>query len=202
MAALAVVLVTGATVAHAQTEERELVARAKTTLDTARHDPQFGDAANLFKKARAVMVVPQLIKAGFFLGGEGGNGVLLTPTADGSWGNPLFYTLGAASFGLQIGIEQAEVVMFVMSEKALRAWTQDKVTLGVKAGLTVLVVGSNAAASATMNANVDIIAWAKTKGAYAGITLEGSAISPRNEWNTAYYGRAVSPSQMLKLSAQ
>ena len=154
------------------------------------------------KSARAVMVIPQLIKGGFFVGGEGGNGVLLTRTANGGWGNPLFYTLGAASFGLQIGIEQAEVVLFVMSDKALRGWTQDKVTLGAKAGLAVLLVGSNAAASATMNGTADIVAWARTKGAYAGITLEGSVISPRNEWNTAFYGHPVVPSQVLKMSSQ
>ena len=202
IAAVTVALIASPIVAHAQTEERELVARANITLEAARHDPQFGNAANLMKSARAVMVIPQLIKGGFFVGGEGGNGVLLTRTANGGWGNPLFYTLGAASFGLQIGIEQAEVVLFVMSDKALRGWTQDKVTLGAKAGLAVLLVGSNAAASATMNGTADIVAWARTKGAYAGITLEGSVISPRNEWNTAFYGHPVVPSQVLKMSSQ
>jgi lipid-binding SYLF domain-containing protein len=145
--------------------------------------------------------VPSLVKAGFFFGGEGGNAVLMTRGAAG-WGSPLFYTIGSASFGLQIGIEVAEMVLFVMSERALRAWTEDQVKLGAKAGLTVLVVGSNAEAAATTHGNVDVIAWAKSKGAYLGITLEGSVIKPRNEWNEAYYGRPVIPSQMLKISAR
>jgi lipid-binding SYLF domain-containing protein len=191
----------GITRAEAGADQTDLVQAAKTTLAEAQHDPQFGNSADLFKRARAVMVVPQLVKAGLFFGGEGGNAVLMTHSA-GAWGNPLFYTIGSASFGLQIGVEVAEMVLFVMSEKALRAWTEDQVKLGAKAGLTVLVVGSNAEAAATTHGNVDVIAWAKSKGAYAGLTLEGSVIKPRNEWNQAYYGRPVTPSQMLKISAR
>ncbi len=187
--------------AQAATEQQELFARAKTTLETARTDPQFGNSADLFKRARAVMVVPQLVKGGFFVGGEGGNGVLLGHNAAGGWTDPAFYVLGAVSFGLQIGLEVAEVVLFVMSDKALKAWMDDEVKLGAKAGLTVLVVGSNAEAATTTNANVDVIAWAKAKGAYAGLTLEGSVIKPRNEWNTAYYGHPVTPRSVLKLPA-
>lgn len=186
--------------ARAATEQQELVARARTTMETARTDPQFGNSADLFKRARAIMVVPQLVKGGFFVGGEGGNGVLMAHNAAGGWSDPAFYVMGAVSFGLQIGLEVAEVVLFVMSDKALRAWMSDEVTIGAKAGLTVLVVGSNAQAAATTNADVDVIAWAKAKGAYAGITLEGSVIKPRSEWNTAYYGHPVTPREVLKLA--
>lgn len=183
--------------ARAASDQQELVQRANATLNDAQRDPQFGNSKDLFRRARAVMVVPQLVKGGFFLGGEGGNGVLMERAATGKWGDPLFYALGSVSFGAQIGIEVAELVLFVMSEKALRAWTKDEVKLGVQAGLTVLVIGSNAAAAATTNANVDIIAWARSKGAYAGITLEGSIVKPRPEWNTAYYGHPVSPASVL-----
>lgn len=199
MGIMAAAFVASPMAARAESEQQLLVRQANTTLEAARGDPQFGMASGLFKTAKAVMVVPQLVKAGFFLGGEGGNGVLLERTMAGGWGNPLFYTMGAVSFGLQAGVEVAEVVLFVMSDRALKAWTGDEVSLGAKAGLTVLVVGTNASANATTNANVDVIAWAKAKGAYAGVTLEGSLIKPRNEWNTAYYGHAVSPGEMLKV---
>ena len=178
-------------------EPGQLLQRANITLNEARSDPQFGAAPDFFRRARAIMVVPQLVKGGFFLGGEGGNAVLLRPTSGGQWGNPLFYAMGSASFGLQIGVEVAEVALFVMSDRALRAWTRDEVKLGVQAGLTVLVIGSNAAAAATTNANVDVIAWARSKGAYAGITIEGSVIKARNEWNTAYYGHPVSVARVI-----
>ncbi len=187
--------------ARAESEPKELLARARATLDTARHDPQFGNASDLFKRARAVMVVPQLVKGGFFLGGEGGDGVLLSQNAADGWGTPLFYSLGSVSFGLQIGVEVAEVVLFVMTDRALKAWTDDGLKLGAKAGLTVLVIGSNAEV-ATTQGNVDVIAWAKSKGAYAGLTLEGSMIKPRDELNTAYYGRPVKVNEMLRLAKQ
>jgi lipid-binding SYLF domain-containing protein len=179
-------------------DQIELVRRANVVLDEARHDPQFGNAGELFQSARGVMVVPQLVKGGFFVGGEGGSGVLMARHGD-RWSNPAFYTLASASFGLQIGLEVAELVLFVMSNRALNAWMRDEVRLGGQAGLTVLVLGSNASASMTTHANVDVIAWAKTKGAYAGITLEGSIIKPRGEWNTAYYGRPLTPVQVLNM---
>jgi lipid-binding SYLF domain-containing protein len=181
-------------------DQIDLVRRSNVVLEEARHDPQFGDSRRLFRSARAVMVVPQLVKGGFFVGGEGGNGILLA--SHGSrWSGPAFYALGSASFGLQIGLEVAEVVLFVMSERALNAWMRDDVRLGGQAGLTVFVVGSNAAASTTANLNVDVIAWAKSKGAYAGLTLEGSIIRPRPEWNVAYYGRPLTPVQILNMRA-
>jgi lipid-binding SYLF domain-containing protein len=182
--------------AEAAAEQAELIRRSNATIEEAQHDAQFGNSAELFQRARAVMVVPQLVKAGFFFGGEGGNGVLLARRGSG-WSKPAFYLIGSASFGLQIGAEVAELILFVMSERALQAWMQNEVKLGAEAGLTVLVVGSNAQAATTTNLNVDVIAWAKSKGAYAGLTLEGSIIKPRNEWNTAYYGHAVTPREVL-----
>ena len=184
--------------AFAQADQAELVRRANITLAEAQQDPQFGNSSSLFQRAKGVMIVPQLVKGGFFIGGEGGNGVMIARHGNG-WSNPAFYAMGAVSFGLQAGIEVSEVVLFVMSDRALQAWLSDEVKLGAQAGLTVLVVGSSAAAATTTNANVDVIAWAKSKGAYAGITLEGSVIKPRNEWNTEYYGRAMTPGQILRV---
>ncbi len=186
-------------VAAPTADQVELVKKAYGVLDEARHDAEFGNSRDLFQTARGVMVVPQLVKGGFWIGGEGGNGVLMARHGE-HWSNPAFYTLASASFGLQIGLEVAEVVLFVMSQRALNAWMQDEVKIGGQAGLTVLVLGSNASAAATTHANVDVIAWAKAKGAYAGITLEGSLIKPRNEWNAAYYGRPVTPVQVLNMS--
>jgi lipid-binding SYLF domain-containing protein len=159
-------------------------------------DESFGTAPKLLRHAKAVMIVPQLVKGGFFFGGEGGNAVLLARTGNG-WSYPAFYTLGGASFGLQIGVETAEVVFLVMSDRALNAWMRDEFKLGAQAGLTVLVVGSNAEADATTTANVDVIAWARSKGAYAGVTLEGSVIKPRNAYTEAYYGRKLSAQEVV-----
>src|SRR5581483_8907371 len=145
----------GSVMAAPTSDQIELVRKANVVLNEARHDAEFGNADQLFRTARGVMVVPQLVKGGFWIGGEGGNGILMARHQGNRWSNPAFYTLASASFGLQIGLEVAEVVLFVMSERALNAWMQDQVKLGGQAGLTVVVLGSNAAAAATTHANVD-----------------------------------------------
>jgi lipid-binding SYLF domain-containing protein len=147
------------------------------------------------------MIVPNLVKGGFFIGGEGGTGILVGRGAD-SWSYPAFYTLAGASFGLQIGIETAEVVLMVMSDRALAALMEDEFKLGAKAGLTLLMLGSNAEAAVTSNVNVDIIAWARSRGAYAGLTLEGSLIKPRESYNEAYYGKRIHPRDILRGEVQ
>jgi lipid-binding SYLF domain-containing protein len=198
--ALAAALLLGFGPARAAGEEQQrLVDRAVQVLEDVKSDLQFGNAPQLLRQAKAVMVVPDLVKIGFLLGGEGGGGVLLARRPDGEWSEPAFYTIAAASFGLQICVEAAEVVFFVMNSKALQAWMTNQVKLGAKAGLTVLLVGSNAEAAITTAAGVDVIAWARAKGAYAGVTLEGSAIEPRKDWNEAYYGRPIDPHEILSL---
>jgi lipid-binding SYLF domain-containing protein len=184
--------------AEAAADQEELIRRANATIQEAQHDQQFGNSRQLFQTAKAVMVVPQLVKAGFFVGGEGGNGILLGRRGNG-WSKPAFYFIASASFGLQIGVEVAELILFVMSDRALQAWMQDEVKLGADAGLTVFVIGTDASAAATTHGNVDVIAWAKAKGAYAGISLQGSVIKPRVEWNTAYYHHPVTPREIIAM---
>jgi lipid-binding SYLF domain-containing protein len=183
--------------AAAATDQQNLVDEARITLDHLKTDKEFGDAQNMLHRARAVLIVPNLVKAGFFLGGEGGDGVMLAHNRNG-WSDPAFYTLGSASFGLQIGIQAAEVVMLVMTDKALTALQQDEFKFGAQAGLAVVTLGASAqAASSTALNSADIIVWASASGAYAGITLEGSIVKPRDSYNEAYYGRPLSPRQIL-----
>src|SRR6185437_13274140 len=107
---LAVALLALAPAARAASDQQNLVEHAKVSVDDMRSDPSFGNAPTLLKRAKAVMIVPELVKGGFFVGGEGGSGVMLAKSATGVWSSPAFYTVGAASFGLQIGVEQAELV--------------------------------------------------------------------------------------------
>jgi lipid-binding SYLF domain-containing protein len=181
----------------AASDQQNLVDEARITLDHLKTDKEFGNAPEALRKARAVLIVPNLVKAGFFLGGEGGDGVMLAHNR-GGWSDPAFYTLGSASFGLQIGIQAAEVVMLVMNDKALTALEQTEFKFGAQAGLAVVTLGSSAqAASSTALNTADIIVWASASGAYAGVTLEGSIVKPRDSYNEAYYGRPLSPQQVL-----
>ncbi|HVJ52846.1 MAG TPA: lipid-binding SYLF domain-containing protein [Aliidongia sp.] len=178
-------------------DQQNLVEKSKLVIDDMKRDKEFGNARELLQRARGVLIVPSLVKGGFFVGGEGGEGVLLSRKGARSWSDPAFYTLASASFGLQIGIEQAELVLIIMNEKALNAVMQDEFKIGAQAGVAIATLGSTAEASTTSNLNADIVVWSSSSGAYAGITLNGSIIKPRHEWDAAYYGHATTTSDIV-----
>ena len=188
--------VAGAPLARAQTDQQTLVDRAATTMNDLRNDKAFGNSRELLQKARAIMIVPRLYKGGFFVGGEGGDGVLLARTANG-WSYPAFYALGSASFGLQIGLQQSEMVMFVLTQKGLNALMQNQFKIGANAGIAVVTLGSSVEAATTSAVGADIVVWASSSGAYAGISLNGSVVKSRPEWNRAYYGRPLTTREVI-----
>jgi len=149
-------------------------------------------ARELVRHSRAVLIVPELVKAGFIFGAQGGTGVLLARSGKHKWSDPAFYDLGAGSFGFQIGVEVSKVVLIIMSDKALNAVMENKVKLGAEAGLAVATLGAGAEASTTTNAGADIYVIAESKGLFGGVAIEGGVMSPRHEWDAAYYGRNVS----------
>ena len=186
--------------AYAASDQQNLVDEARITADHLKTDKEFGNAAQMLQRARAVLIVPNLVKAGFFLGGEGGDGVLLG-RAGNSWTDPVFYTLASASFGLQAGIQSAEVVALVMTDRGLKALEQDEFKFGAQAGLAIVTLGASAqAASSTALNSADIIVWASASGAYAGVTLEGSVVKPRASYNEAYYGHPMTLAGLLNKS--
>ena len=183
--------------ALAATDQETLVDRSRITIDDLKRDPAFGSARDLMHHARAILIVPRLFKAGFFFGGEGGKAVLLVHGANGGWSAPAFYTIGSASFGLQIGLEQSEMVVFVMSQKALDAIIHDKFKIGADAGIAVATLGSNVEGGTTAAVGADIVSWASSSGAYAGISLNGSIIAPSHDDDAAYYGHAEPTQQII-----
>jgi lipid-binding SYLF domain-containing protein len=189
--------VLGAPPAHAASDQQATVDRAEFVVNDLRHDKEFGTARDLLHRARAVMIVPRLYKGGFFVGGEGGSGVLLTHQSGGGWSEPAFYAIGSASFGLQIGLEQSEMVMFGMTQKALEALMQAQFKVGAQAGLAVVTLGSGVEAATTAAAGADIVVWASSSGAYAGVSLNGSIIKPQFDADHDYYGPGVTQKDIL-----
>jgi lipid-binding SYLF domain-containing protein len=182
-------------------DQMPVLNQAVVTVDRMKSDPTFGPSRQILRSARAVLIVPQLIKGGFIFGAEGGDGVLLQRLG-GGWSAPAFYTIGSASFGLQIGLEEARFVMFIMTDRALRAIEQSKFTFGGEAGLTVVTLGANAQGATSTNLTGDIIVWASAKGAYGGLTLQGSVLAPKNDANAQFYGRSLSVQQILGMPAR
>jgi chorismate synthase len=196
-AALMATTVLTAPLAQAATDQQQLVDRARLTIDDLKRDKEFGNARDLLHRARAIMIVPRFYKGGFFVGGEGGNGVLLTRSPNGGWSNPAFYGIGSASFGFQFGLEQSEMIMFVMSQKALNALMRNQFKVGADAGLAVVTLGSNVEGATTSAAGADIVTWASSSGAYAGISINGSIIKPELDADRAYYGHNTTTQQIL-----
>jgi lipid-binding SYLF domain-containing protein len=183
-------------VAFAATGEQATVDHAIGTLQDLRGDKEFGNARQLLQTARAVLIAPRIFKAGFFVGGEGGTAVLMVRGAHG-WSDPAFYTVASASFGLQIGAQESEMIMFVMSDRALNALMQDKFKIGANAGIAVATLGSTVEGATTAHVGADMVVWASASGAYAGLSLDGTLIEPQRDGDANYYGRPVTSSDIV-----
>jgi len=180
----------------AQADEQELLANATQTAHNMKHDPAFGQARQMLNGARAVLIVPALVKGGFIFGAEGGDGVLLARTRHG-WSPPAFYTMGGASFGFQAGIEKAEIVLLIMSDRALRAVQRSQFKFGAGVGLTVVTASAGAEGATAPNLTGDIVIWTSATGAYGGLTLNGTVIKEDADAAASYYGRPVTVPEIL-----
>jgi lipid-binding SYLF domain-containing protein len=176
-------------------DSKVLVERARLVVDEMRRDRAL-NSADLLRRARAVMVVPELSKGGLIIGGMGGGGVLLTKDAKGVWSFPAFYSLGGATFGLQAGFQNAKIVFFVMSDKALQRWLRSEFKFGAQDGVAVWVHGSEGPNNRSSQ-GADVIAWAYASGAYAGITLEGTSVKFDEGDNRGYYGTLYSAEEIV-----
>jgi SH3 domain-containing YSC84-like protein 1 len=175
-------------------EAQRIIDNARVTLDSFMADKNYTWLHQNLQDARGVLIFPQVLKAGYFLGGSGGTGVLLVKKhKGGNWSEPAFYTMGSVTFGLQIGAEAAEVIMLVTSKKAIDSLYASSVKLGGDASIALGPVGAGAESTVT----ADFISFTKAKGIYAGLNLEGSVLAVRDKLNEGYYGRAVSPVNII-----
>ena len=171
-----------------------IVDKAKVTFDAFVRNKDYTWIHENIKNAKGILIYPQILKAGFILGGSGGTGVFLAQEQKGGdWSQPAFYTVGAVSFGLQIGGEAAETVIMAMTQKAVDSLYTSSVKLGGDTSFAVGPVG----AGAKSNVTADFIAFSMSKGAYLGLNLEGSVVKVRESLNSAYYGKKVSPVQII-----
>jgi lipid-binding SYLF domain-containing protein len=177
---------------------RNLVNRATETVERFKDFPELKEFARHIPGAKAVVVLPTVIKAGFFVGAEAGNGVLIARAGDGKWGYPVFYTLGAASFGIQAGLQDTEIVLVIRSDKAIRAILDHQGKLGADVGITVGLIGVGMEASTTANLGTDVLAFANSKlGVFGGASLEGAVLARRKDLNEAFYGAGATPNAIV-----
>jgi len=184
-----------------QGEAQSIIDKSKGTITDLMNDKAFSWLHVYLKNAKGVLIFPQVLKAGFFLGGSGGTGVLLIrDTATGTWGEPAFYTVGSVTFGLQIGGEAAQVIMVAMNQKAVDSLLTSTIKLGGDASVAIGPFGGGAKGAMTVpEVTADFISFTKAKGLYGGLNLEGSLLKVRDSLNHAYYGKAVAPKEIITM---
>jgi lipid-binding SYLF domain-containing protein len=178
-------------------EPEQLADRARISFQGMMSDNQYPSLVDLTTRAKAIIIVPNLIRAAFFFGGRGGNGVMLVRGPDGKWSPPAFYTLGGISWGLQFGGQSSELVIVVMTDRGLSSIMDREATLGADAGLAIGELGAGVNAATGMGYKSDMYAFARSEGLFVGVSLEGSVIAPRETWNQQLYGQDATPESIL-----
>jgi lipid-binding SYLF domain-containing protein len=185
------------TAADDRLEARQLVENGRFSVENFAADPNMGAFRDLVKKARGVLIVPQLVRAGFIIGGSGGTGVLVArDERTGVWSEPAFYTLGGASFGFQAGVDASEVVLLFMTNRGVTTLLTNSLKLGGDASIALGPIGAGIG-GATAGLSADVVTFSRSKGLYGGISLQGAVVAVREALNSAYYGRYVTPVDIL-----
>ena len=177
-----------------RTDQQELVDAADQSLSNLLRDPNMSWLQYNFDRAKAVIIAPVVVKAGFIFGGSGGRAVTVArdPTT-GKWSGPAFYTLATASLGFQAGISVSEVVTLVMTERGLNSLLSPSAKLGGDASITAGPVGVGASSALL----ADFISFSRSKGLYGGLNLDGTVVAISNDWNGYYYKEGVLPPDIL-----
>jgi lipid-binding SYLF domain-containing protein len=192
---LSALLVVSAAPAFADDEAKAkaTVEKALKSLNDFSADPDMGWFRSNAKKAQGLFILPTTVRAGFVFGASGGTGVFLArDKSTGKWSSPAFYHMGSGSFGLQIGVESSEMMLMAMTEKGVNALLSTKAQLGTDLTVAAGPVGAGAKAATT-----DILSFARSKGVYGGVSAEGAIIKPADGRNHAYYGKPVTPPDIL-----
>ena len=160
---------------------------AATAFNKIMQAPDNAIPKELVDKAQAIAVFPGVVKAAFILGGTEGKGVISRRTANG-WSAPAFFNLGGGSFGAQIGADKTDYVLLIMNESGLNGLLGDKFQIGGEAGVAAGPVGRTASAATDAQLKAEILTYSRSKGLFAGVDLNGNAITPDNKLNEAVYG--------------
>jgi SH3 domain-containing YSC84-like protein 1 len=153
--------------------------------------PDKGIPEDVYKSAKCVAVVPSMVKGGFIFGAEHGRGVATCRTPNGSWSAPAFFVITGGSWGLQIGVQSADLVMLIMNDQGVRDLLSSKFKLGANGSVAAGPVGREASASTDWKMKAEVLTYSRTRGLFAGLTLTGAVIKQDDDATRALYGRMV-----------
>jgi lipid-binding SYLF domain-containing protein len=197
--ALALVLFSATTLcARAGEEENKLSENAVRVLKEIMMAPDKAIPKDLLQNAHAIAVVPDVIKAGFVVGGRHGDGLISVKTRDGTWSNPSFVSLTGGSVGFQAGVSSTDVVLVFRTQRGVDSIVHGKFTLGADASAAAGPVGRSATASTDAQLKAEIYSYSRSRGLFAGAALDGSALTMDNDANQAVYGEGVTPRRIFE----
>ena len=175
--------------AHAGPRQDTRLATAAQVLDELRQSPDQTIPGWLLDRAYAVAVVPNVIKVGLTIGGRYGKGAMSVRREDGSWSNPVFINLAGGSFGFQIGVQSTDIVLVFMSRASIEGIVGGKVTLGADASVAAGPVGRQTSAATDIGFTAQVYSYSRATGLFAGVALDGSALTIDRSSNEDFYGR-------------
>jgi lipid-binding SYLF domain-containing protein len=175
--------------------------RAKNAVRVLNDIMQAPDKAipqDLLRDARAIAVIPDLLKVGFVFGGRRGEGLISVKTADGTWSNPSFISMTGGSIGFQAGVSSTDVVLIFRTQQGVDSITRGKFTLGADASAAAGPVGRTASASTDGQLKAEIYSYSRSRGLFAGVALDGSALRIDYDANAAIYGAGITPRRIFE----
>jgi len=176
--------------ATAEDDSVERLQNSANVLKEIMDAPDKGIPEEVLNNAKCIVVVPHLIKAGFIIGGKHGRGVASCRTASG-WSAPAFISVGGGSWGLQIGAEGIDLVMLVMNDKGLQHLLSSKFQISGEGSAAAGPVGRHASAGTDWKMDSELLTYSRSKGAFAGLTLEGAVVEQDSDSTTAIYGKDI-----------
>ncbi len=182
-----------ATCGWAASAREDSVARLDASVDVLHAimaTPDKGIPEEVLSNAKCILVVPNLIKGGFIFGGKHGRGVATCRTAEG-WSAPAFVSLGGGSWGLQIGVEGVDLVMLIMNDQGFQHLLSSKFELTGEGSVAGGPVGRHASAGTDWKMNTEMLTYSRSKGVFAGLTLEGAVVQQDNDSTHAIYGKQM-----------
>jgi len=172
---------------YGQTAEEARLASAGAVLNAFTSDPETAIPPILLEQAEGLAIIPSVVRAGFIFGGRRGKGVVLVRTENGDWSNPSFITLTGGSFGAQIGVESADVILVFGTERSVRDIAEGKFTVGGEASATAGPVGRNSTATRDMTFTAELYTYVRSRGLFAGATIEGAKLGMDHNANRNLY---------------
>jgi lipid-binding SYLF domain-containing protein len=197
----AIALIAGAAMlpltAQSAEEEHQRVAAAAAVLDEIMAAPDKAVPSPVIERAAGIAVFPSLMKGGIILGGQRGHGVLSVRGKDGSWSNPAFLTITGGSIGPQFGVQAIDLVLVITEQRGLEQLVQNQFKVGADAGAAAGPVGRDASASTDIQMRAKILSYSRSRGLFAGVTLNGSTIRQDRDANERYYGTGYRTGQIV-----